>query len=235
MPARLLTLRRGSTLAGLLLAGAVTGASAQKPPASAASGIYSCVDDQGRRITSDRPIADCIAKEQRVLNSDGSLRTVRPPTMTSDERAEAEARERRAAEERAARADAVRRDRNLMHRYKSEEAHQTAREAALDSVRAAMRISELRLMDLARERKPMVDELEFYKGRPVPAKLKAQIEGNDASVEALHSAMVNQKAELDRINQLYDAELARLKSLWGGAPAGSLGPLPAPPPVLRRP
>jgi hypothetical protein len=29
-----------------------------------------------------------------------------------------------------------------------------------------------------------------------------------------------------RINALYDAELLRLKKLWGGAPAGSLGPLP---------
>ena len=36
----------------------------------------------------------------------------------------------------------------------------------------------------------------------------------------------NQVAETSRINDLYDAELARLRKLWGGAQPGSLGPLP---------
>jgi Domain of unknown function (DUF4124) len=195
-------------------------------PASSAGGIYSCTDANGRRITSDRPIVDCNAREQRILNSDGSLRTVRPPTPTADERAEAEAKERQAAEARAAQADAVRRDRNLMHRYRTEAAHAKAREAALESVRAALRISNARLAELARERKPLMDELEFYQGRPVPAKLKAQIDANDASVGALKSSTLNQQAEIQRINEFYDAELERLKRLWAGAPAGSLGPLP---------
>ena len=35
-----------------------------------AAGIYSCVDAQGRRLTSDRPIPACVNREQRVLNSD---------------------------------------------------------------------------------------------------------------------------------------------------------------------
>ena len=36
----------------------------------------------------------------------------------------------------------------------------------------------------------------------------------------------NQVTETERINALYDAELGRLKKLWGGAQPGSLGPLP---------
>jgi hypothetical protein len=39
----------------------------------------------------------------------------------------------------------------------------------------------------------------------------------------------NRRAEIVRINTLYDAELARLKKLWAGAPAGSMGSLPAAP------
>ena len=115
-------------------------AQSRSGPAAAASGagIYTCVDDRGRRLTSDRPIPDCVAKEQRVLNSDGSLRKVVPPTLTADERAEQEATERRAALERAAKADAVRRDRKLMIRYPNEAVHRKAREAALDPVRLAL-------------------------------------------------------------------------------------------------
>jgi len=197
-------------------------------PASGANGIYTCTDDQGHRLTADHPIAECSAREQRVLNHDGSLRAVLPPTLTAEERAEKEARERRAANARAAQADAARRDRNLMQRFPDEAAHQKAREAALDSARAATRNSEKRLRELAAERKPLATEAEFYKGRTMPAALKSQLDANDAAVDAQRSAMTGQQTEMSRINSLYDTELERLKKLWAGAPPGSLGPAGSP-------
>jgi hypothetical protein len=201
---------------------------AQTPPQGAASGvIFTCVDDKGRRLTADRPIPECLGKEQRVLNRDGSLRTIYPPSQTAEERAEAEARERKMAEARALQNENVRRDRNLMLRYKDEEAHRRARETSLESVRAAIRAAEARMAELARERKPLQDEAEFYKGRPLPANLRQQLEANDASVEAQRALAHNQQAELERVNALYDVELERLKRLWAGAPPGSLGPLDA--------
>lgn len=198
-------------------------------------GIYTCIDDQGRRLTADRPIPACAHKEQQLLNRDGSLRTVVPPTLTAEERAEKEARERAAAEARAAAADAVRRDRNLTARYPNEAAHDRAREQALDSVRLATKATELRLRELAQERKPLLDEAEFYAGKPLPPRLKAQIDANDAAAEAQKAAASNQALELARINKLYDAELERLRKLWAGAPAGSLGPLPPSPPSVLHP
>lgn len=212
-------------------------AQSRSGPAAAASGagIYTCVDDRGRRLTSDRPIPDCVAKEQRVLNSDGSLRKVVPPTLTADERAEQEATERRAALERAAKADAVRRDRNLMIRYPNEAVHRKAREAALDTVRMAIKATEQRVQELAAERKPLQEEAEFYQGRQMPLRLKQQIDANDAAVDAQRAAASNQEAELVRVNRLYDAELAHLRKLWAGALPGSLGAIPTaePPPPSR--
>ena len=146
-----------------------------------------------------------------------------PPTLTAEERAAKEARERAAAEARAAQADAVRRDRNLMNRFPDQAAHDKARNAALDTVRLAIRASELRLEALSLDRKPLLDEAEFYVGKPLPAALKAQLDANDAAVAAQRSAMRTQEAEVERINRLYDAELAHLQKLWAGAPAGSIG------------
>jgi hypothetical protein len=64
------------------------------------------------------------------------------------------------------------------------------------------------------------------------------MDANEASVEAQRSSASTQEAELGRINKLYDAELERLRKLWAGAPAGSLGPLPGangkPPPAKPR-
>ena len=214
----------GAVLLGSVLA--VPGAWAQganATPARPTDAVYTCIDDKGRRLTSDRPIPECTAKEQRILNRDGSLRGIHPPTLTPDERADKEARERRAAEQKAQQADAVRRDRNLMARYPNEEAHNRAREAALDTVRMAMRTSEMRLRELTAERKPLVEETEFYKGRALPQKLRGQLDANEAATGAQRAAMTNQEAELVRINKFYDAELDRLRRLWAGAPAGSLG------------
>lgn len=221
LPAR----RRGALLAAWLGAcGVVLPATAQEA-GKPASGIYSCIDASGRRITADRPIAECAGRAQHVLNRDGSIKSVQPPTLTADERAESEARERAAAEQRAAHADAVRRDRNLMARYPKEQAHRRAREAALDTVRLAIKASDARLRELAAERKPLRDEAEFYVGKPLPPKLKAAIDANDAALDAQRSAAANQEAELGRINRIYDVELERLRKLWAGAPPGSLGPI----------
>jgi hypothetical protein len=206
-------------------------------PAYAAEpgGIYTCFDDKGRRLTADRPIAECSHKEQQLLNRDGSLRAVVPATLTAEERADKEARDRAAAEARAAQADALRRDRNLTARYPDEASHQRAREAALDTVRLAMKATEIRLRELQAERKPLREEAEFYQGKALPPKLRAALEANDASVDAQRGASASQEAELGRISKIYDAELERLRRLWAGAAAGSLGPMNLPPPAAAKP
>lgn len=216
-----------AALGGLLAAWLYTGSPAvlaQQANADATGAIYTCVDDKGHKLTSDRPILECNGREQRILNRDGSLRQIKPPQMTADERAEREAAERRATLARNAQNDAIRRDRNLVNRYPDEATHRKAREAALDTVRAAIKATELRVADLAAERKPLLEEAEFYKGKPMPAQLKQRIDANDAAVDAQKSSAQNQSAELVRINKLYDVELDRLKRLWAGAQPGSLGP-----------
>lgn len=185
--------------------------------------IYTCTDASGKKLTSDRPIAECNNREQRVLNSDGSVKRVLGPTLTADERSEAEARDREAAAEQARRLEAIRRDRNLLARFPNEAAHRKARVAALDDMNKAVRTSEARLAALAAERKPLTDEAEFYVGKPLPAKLKTALDANDASVDAQRSLVQNQRQEVVRIDALYDAELERLKKLWAGAQPGSMG------------
>ncbi len=206
--------------------------------AASAATIYSCVDSSGKRLTSDRPIPECTAREQRMLNADGSTRQVLPPTMTADERADAEAHEREKVARRASEVDAIRRDRNLRIRYPNEATHHKARLAALDDLKRTLHLSQQRLDALAAEKKPLLEEAEFYVGRTMPTRLKQQLDGIDATAEAQRALIQNQQAETLRINASFDAELARLRKLWVGAPPGSLGPIPpapAPAPVSAAP
>jgi hypothetical protein len=233
MPRRLPRLCAATALAGAVLACGSVVAVAQSSP-TAAGTIYTCVDDKGRQLRHDRYISECSHREQRVLNKDGSLRQVLPPTYTQEERAEQEARQKKEAEERAAQADAVRRDRNLKARFPTEVAHQRARETALGAVRQAMRASEQRLRELADERKPLLNEAEFYKGKKLPPRLKQQLDANDATTLAQREAMQNQEAEVARINKLFDQELEHLRKLWGGALPGTVSVAARPTPSATR-
>lgn len=217
----------------LMLCGLFTlwgsGAQGQAPAPTSATAprIYSCVTPDGRRVTSDRPINDCLSREQRVLRKDGSMHGVLPPAMSPEERAAAEARAREEAVQKSAVQDAARHDRNLLARYRAQDRHDAARQAALDDIVKATEGSARRLKDLAKERKGLDDEAEFYKGKLLPPKLKQAIDTNDAAMDAQQLFISQQTDERARVNRRFDLELARLKKLWAGAPPGSLGPPPS--------
>jgi hypothetical protein len=201
--------------------------------------VFTCTNAAGRTLTSDRLIGECMDREQRVLSAEGTLIRIVPPQLTADERAEKEARDRKAAAEREARLEAVRRDRLLLQRFPSEAEHEKARTSALEDLRASMRLSDARLAELERERKPLLDESEFYKGKQLPSALKAQLDANDAAAAAQRDAQVQQRGELDRIGRRYDTERAHLRRLWAGAAPGSVvvmaGDTPAADPKAARP
>ncbi len=207
-----------AALLALALLGAGSSASAQS---SGGRAIFTCVSAAGKTLTSDRLIADCVGREQRVLNPDGSLNRVVPPTLTAEERAKVEEREAAAAQVRAARAEAVRRDRSLLTRYPNQAAHARARESTLDSVRKLLAASQVRLKSLEEERKPLLADAEFYTGKALPPKLKAQLDANEVSTEGQRGQIEAQKLEIARVNQRYDDELQRLNKLWAGAPPGT--------------
>ena len=221
--------RRTTAITGALALWVVAGGVwAQAAAPGASVDICVCTADQGHRITADRPIRECMDRPQRILNPDGSLRGIKNPPMTAQERAAKEAQERQAAEEAAAKAEAVRRDRNLLARYRNEDMHRAARESALDPVRLTMDLTETRLAQLRRERRALEEEARAPKNKDHAATLKLQLEANDAAAAAQRENTANQRTELDRINRIYDIELERLKRLWAGESAGSMGAIESP-------
>lgn len=196
------------------------------PVALAASNIYTCVNAKGQRITSDRPIAECLDRSQELRNTDGSVKKVMPPSMTAEERAAHEERLRQEMAAEALKRDAIRLDRNLMSRYPDEARHQRARKAALEPLNTALGATERRLTELEHDQKRLQQEAEFYKGREMPRDLKLKFGQNEAALQAQQDAAQNHLAEIRRINATYNQELTRLKRLWAGAPPGSVS-LPA--------
>lgn len=196
-------------------------------PVLHAQGIFTCTDDKGRKITSDRPIRACIDREQRELNSSGTVKRMVGPSLTAHERAVIEAREQRDAEEVARQSEERRRDRALLSRYKNKAGHDAERGEALTQVDAVITAAKKRVGELAQEREQLKAEMEFYVKDPnrAPASLKRQVTENEQSVALQQRFIGDQDAEKGRINSRFDEELGRLKPLWaaqaGGAPVGA--------------
>ena len=107
-----------------VLAVAGSAAWAQNAPVG---GIYTCVDGQGRKLTSDRPIPECLDREQKVLNPSGTVKQKVGPSLTAAERAQQEAKERAQQEEQSRLAEEHRRDRALLIRYPNKAVHDKER------------------------------------------------------------------------------------------------------------
>ena len=210
--------------AAALLALAVPHAGAQ----SSAGGIYTCVDAQGRRLTSDRPIMACNDREQRELSRSGTVVRVIGPTLTAKEREAEEARQRQAELDRQRGRDAIRRDEALVNRYPNQAAHDDGRKKALAQTQVVVNAAQARIDDLKAERKGLDEEMEFYKKDPskAPAKVRQAIETNAEAIAVQERAIGAQQAERDRINAAFDEQLVRLRQLW--QMQSSAGPANAP-------
>jgi len=202
---------------GLLIA--VASASAVFAQTGPVGGIYTCVDSQGRKLTSDRPIPDCNDREQKVLNPSGTVKQKLGPNMTAAERAQQEAREKQQQEEQNRLNEERRRDRALMIRYPNKASHDKERTEALEQIDAVTKAAETRLKDLHAQRKTLDDEMEFYKKDPskAPQNLKRQLEDNKRNVESQKAFIANQDNESRRVNDRFDQELVRLRGLWAAA------------------
>jgi hypothetical protein len=190
--------------------------------AQAGQGIYTCIDSKGRRITSDRPIMECLDREQRELGRTGVTKRVLPPSYTADERAKLDA-QRRAEEEVQARiAEEKRRDRALLIRYPNQSVHDKERAEALVQIDEVVNAVKRREASLAKQRKEIDNELEFYQGdvSKAPSWLKRKLEDNESQALVQKRFLDEQSLEKARINARFDEELAKLRQLWRGLTAG---------------
>lgn len=186
-------------------------------------GIYSCIDGKGRRITADRPIAECMDRTQKQLSGSGLVKREIAPVLTTDERAAAEVKEKAVAEQKAREADEKKRDLALLTRYPDRAAHDKERAAVLVQVEEAIRTAVKRAEELAGQRKAINADLEFYKATPgrAPASLKRRLDENGGSVDEQKRFIAEQEAEKKRVNQRFDEELAKLRPFWSEAAAAA--------------
>ena len=179
-------------------------------------GIYTCVDATGRRLSADRPIAECSDRVQRQLSGTGAVKREIGPTLTDKEVVIADERARVARQAAEREAETRRRDRALLQRFPNAAVHEQERVAALTQIDEVIKATQKRSGELAEQRTGLNSEAEFYAPDPVkmPPTLKRRLDENDKSVAVQKTFVGEQDNEKKRINQRFDEERVKLKQLW---------------------
>ena len=188
-------------------------------------GIYACTDAKGRKLTSDRPIAECVDRTQQEMSPQGTVKRVLGPTLTAQERAVQEEKEKAALEVRLQAQEAKRKDRALLARFPNQAAHNKERIQAVGLVDEVISAGAKRMVELAEQRVAINTELEFYKKDPskAPQAIKRRIEENDSSILAQQRFIYDQDLLKSRVNLRFDEELVKLRAMWAiaNAPVGN--------------
>lgn len=181
-------------------------------PVGARAQLYVCTTN-GRTLTGDLPPPECGNVEIRELNRDGSVKRVIEPPLTPEQKKarELEAKQRREREMQAQ--EQLRRDRALLETYASEDEIETNRDRTLAQRQALIVRANQQLKEFKMDRKRLDDESEFYAKRQLPEKLKRALDDNAALQQQQLHAIDDIRADMERINERYDAELRRFREL----------------------
>ncbi|BBO22223.1 conserved hypothetical protein [Candidatus Desulfobacillus denitrificans] len=185
------------------------------PAAVAAQGrtTYCCTDDSGRQVCSDVLPQECYGKAYREISPQGrTLRRIDAP-LNAEQRAAREAKDRKAREEELKRLEQERRNRALLATYASEQDIDYVRDRTIGDVRKSIQASQEKLVELADKQKKLDAEAEFYKKRPMPPALGAQIRDNQTEMKALQTAIDGRKNDIESLKAKYEEEKLRYREL----------------------
>lgn len=184
------------------------------PVIAQAQKIYSCKDPSGRTISSDRPIAECDKVPMRELRKDGStLRVIEAPLTPEQQKArEAAALQKKQEEEQ--KVEQRRRDAALLSLYATEGHLQQARTRQVAQVEDDIKLAQQRMQLAQKNLDEAQKEAKGYpQGKRLPIGLQQRLTQGEATVTAEQGVVESKRAEILKINQKFDLELARYREL----------------------
>lgn len=199
----------------LLLTFVITPAWAQKPTTNSTTITYACETADGRKLVSDRPIRECLYREQRVLGLSGATLSVIPPQLTPQQRAaqEAERRQQDAARQAQERADAS--ARSLLVRYPSPASHDKARAEQLQPLTERLRVAQEEMVVLEDTRRTLQQEMRPYSSpADAPMQLRERYEFNQRDISIQQRIINNLGTQIENTNSQFDQEHQLLTPYW---------------------
>jgi hypothetical protein len=176
-----------------------------------------CVNAQGRNVCGDILPTECYGRAYREISERGiTVRQIEAP-LTPEQRAQRELDLERKKKEEVLAREEKRRNEALLNAYASEADIDFMRDRALEPLSNAMKETVAKQLEAQQDKKRLESELEFYKKKPVPLKLKERIKTNEGDIEALSVMIETKKQEMERITTRFTEEKRRFNQLTQGS------------------
>ncbi|MDP2823585.1 MAG: hypothetical protein Q8O52_13030 [Sulfuritalea sp.] len=201
--------------------------------AAAQTRIYCCDDANGRKVCGDFLPVACQGRAYEERDNRGFVsKTVEAP-LTAEQQARRDAEKTRKEEDAKKAAEERRRTLALLATYSSEKDINSARDRALAEVEKNMKQAQQRLEEANKKKKKLDSDKEFYKGKPLPEQVKADIRDNEKEIKAQQDGVAAKTKEMEEVRSRFAEEKKRYLELTGkkameSAPAAAPAPAPAP-------
>ncbi|OHC62906.1 MAG: hypothetical protein A3H93_08415 [Rhodocyclales bacterium RIFCSPLOWO2_02_FULL_63_24] len=201
--------------------------------AAAQTRIYCCDDAAGRKVCGDFLPAACQGRAYEERDNRGFISKSVEAPLTAEQQARRDAEAAKKEELKKKAAEERRRTLALLATYSSEKDINSARDRALAEVDKAMKQSQQRLEEANKKKQKLERDKEFYKGKPLPEQVKAQVLDNEKEIKAQQDAVEAKVKEMEEVRLRFAEEKTRYLELTGkksteAAPAVPAAPAAAP-------
>jgi hypothetical protein len=200
--------------------------------AAAQTRIFCCDDAKGRKVCGDFLPIECQGRAYEERDNRGFVsKTVEAP-LTAQQQARREAEQAKKEEEKKKAGEDRRRTLALLSTYSSEKDINFARDRSLAEIDKNLKEALKRLEDANKNKTKLDGDKEFYKGKPLPEPVKAQIRDNDKEIKAQQAAVDARTKEMEEVRSRFAEEKKRYLELTGKK---STETTPAAPAVENKP
>ncbi len=193
------------------MAGAVLLTALFAQPALAQS-MFTCKDDAGRVISSDRPIPECSKRSMRELNSFGVVTSEHSAPLNAEQLKQKKIDDETARVANLKRRQEQSRDKALLIAYPTMASLDSVRELQISDLRSEIAIIENRMVKDHQSLRESQHESKAASGNSNFA-LKKRIEGIAASILADNEIVARLRGDIERTRQRFDEDAKRLKQL----------------------
>lgn len=202
--------------------------------AAAQARIFCCQDDKGTKVCGDFLPPACQGRAYEERDGKGYIAKQVEAPLTPEQQAQRDAEKAKKAEDAKKAAEERRRNQALIATYASEKDILSARDRALAEVEKNMKQAQARLDEANKKKKKIDADREFYKGKPLPDDVKAQVRDNEKEINAQSAAVAAKAKEAEEVKAKFADERKRYLELTGkkpgeaGAPAAAAAPAATP-------
>lgn len=174
-----------------------------------------CCDIDGKRTCGDPPPPQCLNKARTVFEKGGVAKAVEAP-LTVEQRAARDAEVARKKEEERKAAEQARKDSALRDSYSNEKEVDQARDRAIADIEKNAEQARNRLEAALKRQQKLDQEKEFYKKKPMPAHLQAQIRDNASEIATQQKALELKDADIAAVRERFEADKKRYVQITSG-------------------